>query len=506
MQSTIAEYFVSEDGFIRLFADSAGGLSPEDEVSVLVGTESCNVTLFGAAEGRIPIRTLLLVDNSKSVHDFGLVRSLVHRIVSDHMEGEEFLIMTFDSHLTPVDGLPDGFSSDYEPILAAVDQMMQADRSIEVNNVIEEAQSRIITDGSFYRIVLITDGGDTVSAGSVTLEELEELWRERPVLLHTIGVPWDSGAAYSMNDIAALGRKFGSYHILEDEPSAQEILNTLQADAGISFIDAEIPPGAQDGSVRSVMAEITVPEGKARFSRDIRMPQNFQAEETPAPSPLPTPIPTSTPSPTPEPSVTDIPEINTHETGLTFLNITSDRTAIFCAVGLMILAISAILFLLRFKRKKEHPVRPEEPEILPDYDSTEFYSESAVSSESDSFETQLIFDRTHAPGKQTVVLSGVTNPEDVIRIPVTGNIIIGSSSRFSEAVIPGDPPVSRRHARLSLFENSIFLEDLESTNGTWLNREKLNGKALLSSGDLVRFGDSEFTVLIEEEADDEKED
>ncbi len=40
-----------------------------------------------------------------------------------------------------------------------------------------------------------------------------------------------------------------------------------------------------------------------------------------------------------------------------------------------------------------------------------------------------------------------------------------------------------------------MLEDLGSTNGTYLNEELLGGPAPLHPGDRVRIGDSEFTYL-----------
>ena len=39
----------------------------------------------------------------------------------------------------------------------------------------------------------------------------------------------------------------------------------------------------------------------------------------------------------------------------------------------------------------------------------------------------------------------------------------------------------------------VVLEDLGSTNGTYLNEELLQGPAPLHHGDRVRIGDSEFT-------------
>ena len=58
-----------------------------------------------------------------------------------------------------------------------------------------------------------------------------------------------------------------------------------------------------------------------------------------------------------------------------------------------------------------------------------------------------------------------------------------------------DPFASSRHARLLRQGGVIVLEDLGSTNGTYLNEELLSGPAPLHRGDRVRIGDSEFTFL-----------
>lgn len=58
-----------------------------------------------------------------------------------------------------------------------------------------------------------------------------------------------------------------------------------------------------------------------------------------------------------------------------------------------------------------------------------------------------------------------------------------------------DPFASSRHARLVRQGGVIVLEDLGSTNGTYLNEELLGGPQPLHAGDRVRIGDSEFTYL-----------
>jgi pSer/pThr/pTyr-binding forkhead associated (FHA) protein len=52
---------------------------------------------------------------------------------------------------------------------------------------------------------------------------------------------------------------------------------------------------------------------------------------------------------------------------------------------------------------------------------------------------------------------------------------------------------SSRHARLVPHGDVLVLEDLGSTNGTYLNGEAVSGPQPLHDGDRIRIGDSEFT-------------
>ena len=58
-----------------------------------------------------------------------------------------------------------------------------------------------------------------------------------------------------------------------------------------------------------------------------------------------------------------------------------------------------------------------------------------------------------------------------------------------------DSSVSHRHARIYHSDGEWYVEDLGSTNGTYLNEELLGGPRPLHPGDRVRIGDSEFTYL-----------
>ena len=60
-------------------------------------------------------------------------------------------------------------------------------------------------------------------------------------------------------------------------------------------------------------------------------------------------------------------------------------------------------------------------------------------------------------------------------------------------IVLEDSFASSRHARLVPHGDVIVLEDLGSTNGTYLNDEPLRGPQPLHVGDRIRIGDSEFT-------------
>ena len=60
-----------------------------------------------------------------------------------------------------------------------------------------------------------------------------------------------------------------------------------------------------------------------------------------------------------------------------------------------------------------------------------------------------------------------------------------------------DPFASSRHARVYRQGNILVVEDLRSTNGTYLNEELLETPRPLHPGDRVRIGDSEFTFEVD---------
>jgi hypothetical protein len=111
-----------------------------------------------------------------------------------------------------------------------------------------------------------------------------------------------------------------------------------------------------------------------------------------------------------------------------------------------------------------------------DNEATGFYTAASVADE----EPRLVVER--APGHQAGM------EYDLGRGAVLGR---GDRAEIQLA----DPFASSRHARIQRQGAVMVLEDLGSTNGTYLNEELLDGPSPLHPGDRVRIGDSEFTYV-----------
>jgi hypothetical protein len=111
-------------------------------------------------------------------------------------------------------------------------------------------------------------------------------------------------------------------------------------------------------------------------------------------------------------------------------------------------------------------------------DATSMYAAADARGE-DEFEPRLLVE--HASGH-----------ESGIAYDLMGGATLG---RGDVEIKLDDPFASSHHARISRQGHVVVIEDLGSTNGTYLNEEPLTGPQPLHSGDHIRIGDSEFSYL-----------
>jgi hypothetical protein len=100
-----------------------------------------------------------------------------------------------------------------------------------------------------------------------------------------------------------------------------------------------------------------------------------------------------------------------------------------------------------------------------------------------------------APGSPQLVVERAPGHEPGMIYDVDGDLVLGRGERAEIRL--EDPFASARHARIYEQGNIVVIEDLGSTNGTYLNEEVLQTPRPLHAGDRVRIGDSEFTFEVD---------
>ena len=89
----------------------------------------------------------------------------------------------------------------------------------------------------------------------------------------------------------------------------------------------------------------------------------------------------------------------------------------------------------------------------------------------------------------------VVRPEDQIgrAFDLGDEITIGRAAGCGVS-IAYDSYASNLHARVFRLDGDLWVEDLGSTNGTWVNTSRIGERTRLDKGDLVQVGGTVFEV------------
>ena len=80
-----------------------------------------------------------------------------------------------------------------------------------------------------------------------------------------------------------------------------------------------------------------------------------------------------------------------------------------------------------------------------------------------------------------------------VEFPLPGEATVGRAGGCA-ILLPDDSFVSQLHARVFRRDGTLFVEDLGSTNGTFLNGKKVTAAVPIRKGDKVQFGRTTLEV------------
>ena len=97
-----------------------------------------------------------------------------------------------------------------------------------------------------------------------------------------------------------------------------------------------------------------------------------------------------------------------------------------------------------------------------------------------------------------------STPQGVTIRPLRETFTIGRDAQ-NDLALPDDPKVSHQHARIRQVGDTYVVEDLQSTNGTFLERElkvtRITSPQLLLPNDAIRVGSTRLVFVVDVAAD-----
>lgn len=445
------------------------GADASAEVSAQVGTsEAASVSASKIGDLDIPMRTLVMIDNSKSIKkaDHAKISAILQDMISDKKDSEEIAISTYSEEISYLCD----YTADYTTLKTAIDSLEYNDQETFLTDILCDIIPSDFAgeDGVFRRIVIISDGVDNKPRGK-TRDDLNRVMAEYVFPIYSIGCSTANNNDELANLFSISNQSNAVTFLLDDYENVIDITSELRGDRDI--VKYTIVPAAEQLDGTSKAVKLTI--GSESISADVRVPHVVMTE------PEPTVIETEEPT-VEEPSTEPEPE----EPGIPWMLIIIVAGSVLAVVLIVIIVVAVVI-----NNKKKNQFVPINDEFVNDYDNRDAIPASP---------TELIYNRPVGDDNSTVMmwnnaetyhinLTDISSPAKSLQIPLTGTVTIGRKPGC-DAVFDYDKSVSGRHCEISVRGGHFFLKDLQSSNGTYVNGSKILTEAEIFSGNVIKLG------------------
>ena len=325
----------------------------------------------------------------------------------------------------------------------------------------------------FNRIIVISDGVDNKALG-YTKEELYTKLDEKSIPVYAFGCS-DGKNNEQLKNMFALSRvSYGNYYLMNDIQDISIPVQEMAMDRKI--IRLQVTPNASllDGSIKNSQLTFKQEGTEYTLTTDVLMPFKVKKEVE-----VPKSINEETKQ---EPVVEEVPEEKNKVS-----------TYLICIiVAVVSIGATATTLVIVLKKKKEknsfetitnHVVVESEEEDLEE--PTEIAEEEM---------TCRIWSE---PTRKILVLTDMNAPSKTFQVPMIDSVIIGRSCKKCNLVIDYDKSISAQHCEIEIRPgNKLFIVDLQSSNGTYINDNRVLTETEISSGAIIKLGRLEFKLEI----------
>lgn len=471
-QAIVSTSTVGDDLF--LFVRSPKGTL--ENVTYQIGTSLCkNTKAEPISQLDVAMKTLVLVDNSFSISQANRskTKEMLLELIAEKKDNELVRIATFNNQ---VHYLTD-YLSDYTELKKAIQSMQYCDQETYLTDVLYTLLDNDFADAQedYNRIIVISDGVDNKALG-YTKEELYAKLDEKSIPIYTFGCS-DGTNNEELKNLFAVSRMSQAKYYLMDEMKDMAVpVQEMAEDRKIIRLRVLPDADLMDGSIKNSKLTFTEDGQEYSLTADVLMPFKVK-EEAPTPTVTAPPIVSETP---------EVPEVTKEEQDYTYI-------IYIVAAGVVIVIIAAVIFAFMKKRKNQRAFETIAAEDPPACEEEDFEEPTEVAVE----EADMTCRIWNEPLRKTLVLTDINAPAKTFQVPLLDNVIIGRSSKHANLVIDYDKSVSAKHCEIEMRPgNKVFIIDLESSNGTFVNGNRVLTETEISSGVVIKLGRVEFKLEI----------
>lgn len=430
------------------------------------------------------IHTTILFDNSLSITEANRenMRSITKELIQSHQSGELFSIYTIDKELREL-----SVDSDlYEELTDLIDGIEYVNQETYLKNVLYDAFNNASERENFYqRFIILSDGTDDNAVG-YTYNDITRILDDKHYSVCAIGSRYENKLA-DLEEMFSIARAAGSVYFLVDKDSdVNQIVCDINQSIPKYVASIQIPDVAKNGSSQKIKISIGTAEEEYMFTATADMPfQEIVDSSDDADKDEVITDETKTVNDDMENEVNE-PEVEEH-------------MPIVIIIGLIIaIAIVVVVAVVNGKNKRKKA----EKKMVNDVDSPDSSDDDDDSTmlmradDEEDDDTILMADEDDSTCIVKTIVLQADNKIDRFEFKCVTDVTIGRKSSCDVQIL-GDKSVSGVHCIISCdAQGNPVIRDNNSSNGTYLNDEKLTGEKILELGDTLEIGRTRYSVQI----------
>ena len=424
------------------------------------------------------IHTIFLFDNSLSISEKNRdkMKNVVKELISRHEEKEVYTLATFDEQIHMLSAK----SSNYTELLSLVDQIEFVNQNTYLKNVLFDTFASEEQDDKCYkRYIILSDGADDNEVG-YTYDEIVALLKDKSYPVYAVGSKYASNIG-ALEEMFSISRAANTpYFLLDEIDDINIIVDTIRQDSPKAMACITIPEEVKDGSEKGIQLTVVSEGVEKRYTTKAIMPfGNIQMQQE------------------------QTEEVEESESEVIPEEVQEDKeddeenNIIFVVIGIVlgvIVVAGIIYFILKQKKSKEKGLEVFNANNVPDMAEEEE-------------EVTVLMQTIDDPDDCTVLLTQgktiILTPEGIggnsLKSRCDTQITVGRKSGCDICIVD-DKAVSGIHCIIFCdYDGDLSIRDNNSSNGTYLNEQRIMGERKLESGDVLEIGKTRYSVQIIEE-------